>query len=43
MLNTDSRDRLATISRQLAFLDFQGGRPAGFAGGPADRNADLYR
>jgi metallophosphoesterase (TIGR03767 family) len=43
MLNTDSRNLLATISRQLAYLDFQGGRPNGFAGGPADRNADLYR
>lgn len=43
MLNTDPHNRLATISRQLAYLDFQGGRPNGFAGRPADRNADLYR
>ena len=43
MLDTDSRNGLATISRQLAYLDFQGGRPSGFAGGPADRNANLYR
>jgi metallophosphoesterase (TIGR03767 family) len=43
MLNTDSHDKLAAISRQLAYLDFQGGRPNRFAGTPADRNADLYR
>jgi metallophosphoesterase (TIGR03767 family) len=43
MLNTDPRVKLATISRQLAYLDFQGGRPQGFAGAPADRNANLFR
>jgi hypothetical protein len=43
MLNTDPSVRLATISRQLAYLDFQGGRPQGFAGTRADRNANLYR
>jgi metallophosphoesterase (TIGR03767 family) len=43
MLNTDSSSRLATISRQLAYLDFQGGRPDRLAGAPADRNANLYR
>jgi metallophosphoesterase (TIGR03767 family) len=43
MLNTDSGVRLAAISRRLAYLDFQGGRPQGFAGRRADRNADLYR
>ena len=43
MLNTDSHVRLATISRRLAYLDFQGGRPQGFAGRRADRNANLYR
>ena len=43
MLNTDSHDRLAAVSRQLAYLDFQGGRPGRFAGTPAHRNADLYR
>jgi metallophosphoesterase (TIGR03767 family) len=42
MLNTDS-SRLATISRQLAYLDFQGGRPKHFAGTHADRNANLFR
>ena len=34
---------LGTISRQLAYLDAQGGRPGAFAGTPADRNAVLYR
>jgi 3',5'-cyclic AMP phosphodiesterase CpdA len=43
MLNTDPSIRLATISRQLAYLDFQGGRAQGFAGTHADRNANLYR
>jgi Calcineurin-like phosphoesterase len=43
MLNTDSRVLLASISRQLAYLDVQGGRPQGFAGTRADRNANLYR
>ncbi|TMK69016.1 MAG: hypothetical protein E6G50_13610 [Actinobacteria bacterium] len=43
MLNTDPRVRLAAISRRLAYLDFQGGRPNGFAGTRADRNANLYR
>jgi hypothetical protein len=34
---------LGQISRQLAYLDAQGGRPNGFAGGPLDRNLVLYR
>jgi hypothetical protein len=33
---------LAAISRQLAYLDAQGGRPKGFAGERGDRNAALY-
>ena len=43
MLNTDPGVKLAVISRDLAYLDFQGGRPQGFAGTRADRNANLYR
>ncbi|HWF34246.1 MAG TPA: hypothetical protein VG295_02715 [Solirubrobacteraceae bacterium] len=35
--------RLGQISRQLAYVDAQGGRPAGFAGGRRDRNVRLYR
>ncbi|HET7554073.1 MAG TPA: metallophosphoesterase [Gaiellaceae bacterium] len=42
MIDHDPSDRLAEISRQLAYLDFQGGRVQGFAGAPADRNARLY-
>jgi hypothetical protein len=34
---------LGTISRQLSYLDAQGGRPQGFAGDRRDRNAILYR
>jgi hypothetical protein len=33
---------LAGISRDLAFLDAQGGRPQGWAGRPADRNGRLF-
>jgi 3',5'-cyclic AMP phosphodiesterase CpdA len=43
MLDADPRSRLAAISRRLAYLDVQGGRPAHLAGRPADRNARLYR
>ncbi len=35
--------RLGVISRELAYLDAQGGRPAGFAGARSDRNAVLHR
>jgi 3',5'-cyclic AMP phosphodiesterase CpdA len=35
----DLRDPLARISHQLAYLDYQGGRPQGFAGAPSDRRA----
>ena len=43
MLDHDPADPLASISRQLAFLDYQGGRPNGDAGRRLDRNASLYR
>ncbi len=33
---------LAGISRELAVLDTQGGRPKNWSGAPADRNATLY-
>jgi 3',5'-cyclic AMP phosphodiesterase CpdA len=34
---------LGTISRELSYLDAQGGRPQGFAGDHVDRNVTLYR
>lgn len=34
---------LGTISRELSYLDAQGGRPKGFAGRHLDRNVTLYR
>ncbi len=34
---------LGTISRQLSYIDAQGGRPQGFRGGRLDRNVTLYR
>jgi hypothetical protein len=41
MVDHDGRG-LAGVSRELAYLDAQGGRPQRFAGTPADRNARLY-
>jgi 3',5'-cyclic AMP phosphodiesterase CpdA len=42
MLDT-APDRLADTARALAYLDAQGGRPDGNAGGRQDRNVRLYR
>jgi len=42
MLDHSAPGDLGTISRQLAYLDAQGGRPQGFAGGRLDRNVTLY-
>ena len=42
MIDHDPSVRLAAISRQLAYLDYQGGRPQHFAGTRRDRNARLY-
>ena len=39
----DSASRAARVSRELAFLDYQGGRPSRFAGSHRDRNARLHR
>jgi 3',5'-cyclic AMP phosphodiesterase CpdA len=41
MVDHDGRG-LAGTSRELAYLDAQGGRPQGFAGAAADRNARLF-
>ena len=43
MLDHTAPGDLGAISRQLAYLDAQGGRPQGFAGERPDRNATLYR
>jgi hypothetical protein len=40
MVDHDGRG-VAGPARELAYLDAQGGRPLGFAGRPADRNARL--
>src|SRR5207244_6754643 len=42
-LDADPGWKLATISRRLAWLDYQGGRPNHLAGSVADRNATLFR
>ena len=42
-LDHDPSRRLARVSRELAYLDYQGGRPRGLAGRRGDRNARLYR
>jgi hypothetical protein len=34
---------LGEISRELAYLDAQGGRPQGFAGDRHDRNVTLFK
>jgi hypothetical protein len=41
MVDHDGRGP-AGVSRELAYLDAQGGRPQRFAGAPADRNARLF-
>jgi hypothetical protein len=42
MIDPNPSDADAAISRQLAYLDYQGGRVQHFAGTRADRNARLY-
>ena len=42
MIDHDPGDHFAATSLQLAYLDFQGGRPQHFAGTRRDRNARLY-
>lgn len=43
MLDHISSGELGVISRQLSYVDAQGGRPQGFAGDRLDRNVTLYR
>jgi len=42
LVDADPGDRLASISRRLAYLDYQGGRPQHLAGTRRDRNAALF-
>jgi hypothetical protein len=43
MLDHVGDGALGGISRQLSYIDAQGGRPQGFAGSARDRNVILYR
>ncbi len=43
MLDHTAAGDLGLVARELAYLDAQGGRPKGFAGGRLDRNVTLYR
>lgn len=43
MLDHAGDQGVGELSRELAYLDAQGGRPQGFAGGALDRNVRLYR
>ena len=43
MLDHTFEGRLGTISRQLSYVDAQGGRPGRFAGTRHDRNVTLHR
>jgi 3',5'-cyclic AMP phosphodiesterase CpdA len=43
MLDHAGDGNLGDLSRQLSYLDAQGGRPEGFAGTALDRNVVLYR
>ena len=43
MLDHVGNGELGTISRELSYLDAQGGRPVGFSGTPRDRNVTLYK
>jgi 3',5'-cyclic AMP phosphodiesterase CpdA len=42
MVEPDPSSKDASVSRQLAYLDYQGGRVQHFAGTRSDRNARLY-
>jgi 3',5'-cyclic AMP phosphodiesterase CpdA len=42
MLDHTGAGDLGQVSRELSYLDAQGGRPQGFAGGSLDRNVTLY-
>jgi hypothetical protein len=43
MIDHSPDSRIGSISRQLSYIDAQGGRPQGFAGGPLDRDVRLFK
>jgi len=43
MIDHSPEARLGDISRELSYIDAQGGRPLGFAGGALDRNVRLFK
>ena len=43
MIDHTPDPRIGDISRQLSYIDAQGGRPQGFAGGPLDRDVRLFK
>jgi hypothetical protein len=43
MIDHSPDQPIGNVSRQLSYIDAQGGRPQGFAGGPLDRDVRLFK
>ena len=43
MIDHSPDPRIGDVSRELSYIDAQGGRPQGFAGGPLDRDVRLFK
>ena len=43
MIDHAPEPRIGDVARQLSYIDAQGGRPQGFAGGPLDRDVRLFK
>ncbi len=43
MIDHSPDQRIGNVSRQLSYIDAQGGRPQSFAGGPLDRDVRLFK